>query len=251
MKKEFIKGKNGYDIPCLHNISGNDTKVVIIIHEFRSVKFTPVAAAVSQALEEEGIASICFDFPGHDESPVDGDMFLMHNCINDLSSVEEFVRASSPDAKIEYFASSFGAYTLLLHFSLGKPLGSRAFLRCAAVDMATIIEKSAGPEALGLLKSQGYVIIDKGPLRPLKMMYGLYEDFTKYRPMEIFKKGLGEFEMIHGALDKNVPLPIVQSFADKFDIPLIIIEDTDHYMFKPKTALVKVVDEAVKFFKRS
>ncbi|MBQ1376167.1 MAG: hypothetical protein IIY69_07785 [Clostridia bacterium] len=57
--------------------------------------------------------------------------------------------------------------------------------------------------------------------------------------------------MIHGALDKNVPLPIVQSFADKFDIPLIIIEDTDHYMFKPKTALIKVVDEAVKFFKRS
>ncbi|MBQ3378311.1 MAG: alpha/beta hydrolase [Clostridia bacterium] len=251
MKKEFIKGKNGYDIPCLHNISGSDRLVVIIIHEFRSLKYTPTTAAIIPALENEGISSICFDFPGHDESPVDGEKFLMGNCLDDLASVEEHVRAISPDAEIAYFASSFGAYTLLLHFAMRKPLGRRAFLRCAAVDMAKVIERAAAPDAFRTLNEQGYVVLDKGPLRPLKMMKQLYEEFKEYRPINLLKKGQGDFVMIHGAKDKNVPLEWVSEFSNALDIPLIIIEDTDHFMFKPASAMITVVDEAVKFFKRS
>ncbi|MBR2742947.1 MAG: alpha/beta hydrolase [Clostridia bacterium] len=250
MKKEFIKGKNGYDIPCLHNISGNDSLVVISLHEFRSLKYTPITAALMTALENEGIASICFDFAGHDESPVDGEKFLMGNCLDDLAAVEEYVHALSPDAEIAYFASSFGAYTLLLHFAMRKPLGRRAFLRCAAVDMAAVIERVAAPEAFRTLNEQGWVVLDKGPLRPLKMMKQLYDEFREYRPLQLLKKGQGDFVMIHGAMDKNVPLEWVSEFSETLDIPLIIIEDTDHFMFKPKTAIPRVVDEAVKFYKR-
>lgn len=248
MKKEFIKSNQGYDIPCLHNISGNEKLVVIIIHEFRSAKFTPTTKALMPALAEQGIGSCCFDFPGHDESPVQGDKFLIENCLNDLSTVENYVKALAPDAEIAYFASSFGAYITLIYFATRTPLGTRACLRCAATDMAGIIERSAAPEAFDELNRNGFIMIDKGPLRPLKFMKELYEDFKKYDLLKTCKTGMGDFIMIHGSNDKTAPLDEAKNFAETFDIPLIIIPGTDHFMFNPPETMDTVVKEAVQFF---
>jgi len=247
-KKVFLKGRGEYEIPVMHNVEGNEKLVVVIVHEFRSAKYTPTTKVVMKALEEVGIASCCFDFPGHDESPVEGDYYVMENCINDLSDVENYMKSLAPDAEIAYFASSFGAYTTLCYFVSRQPLGHRAFLRCAATNMKGIIDRSAGAEGVAQMKADGYTIIDKGPMRPLKMMYQLYEDFCRYDLFELCKKGMGDFIMMHGDQDKMAPHAEAKAFSEKFDIPFITIEGTDHFMFKPPYALEEVAKEAVKFF---
>ena len=56
------------------------------------------------------------------------------------------------------------------------------------------------------------------------------------------------FIMMHGDQDKMAPHAEAKAFSEKFDIPFITIEGTDHFMFKPPYALEEVAKEAVKFF---
>ena len=50
MRKETIRGLNGYDIPGLNNISGGERTAVIISHGFGSSKESPTAQAIAAAL---------------------------------------------------------------------------------------------------------------------------------------------------------------------------------------------------------
>jgi alpha-beta hydrolase superfamily lysophospholipase len=95
MNKENVRGYNGYDIPCLSRIKGSEKLVVLISHGFGSNKESPTAKALCSALSERGIGSCSYDFPAHGESPADGGMLRIHNCLDDLSAVEE---QNMPDA---------------------------------------------------------------------------------------------------------------------------------------------------------
>lgn len=135
MKKETIRGLNGYDIPCLNNLSGGERMAVIISHGFGSSKESPTAQAIAAALPEHGIGTYSFDFPAHGDSPVEGEQLRICNCLNDLAAVEAHVRELMPEADIAYFSSSFGAYINLIYLATRTHVGKKSFLRCAAVDM--------------------------------------------------------------------------------------------------------------------
>lgn len=88
MKKETISGLNGYDIPCLNNLSGGNRMIVIISHGLGSSKESPTAQSIAAALPEHGIGTYSFDFPAHGDSLVDGEMLRISTCLNDLVAVE-------------------------------------------------------------------------------------------------------------------------------------------------------------------
>ena len=108
---------------------------MIICHGFGSSKASPMVEALMQTLPQHGITAVAFDFPAHGDSPVDGAYLRVPYCIDDLETVEAWVRTILSKASIGYFGSSFGAYITLLRLGRDPVQGAKAFLRSAAVTM--------------------------------------------------------------------------------------------------------------------
>ena len=68
-------------------------------------------------------------------------------CMDDLETVEAWIRAKSPQVEVCYFASSFGAYITLLSLSRAPRNRPRAFLRSAAVTMPQLVARWLTPRA--------------------------------------------------------------------------------------------------------
>ncbi len=247
MNKEMIPGKNGYDIPCLTQLTGREKTVVIVIHGFGSSKESPTAQAVAEALPNYGIGTVCFDFPAHGDSPVDGEMLRIETCLNDLADVEAYLRRRMPEAEIAYFSSSFGAYINLIYLATREHAGRRSFLRCAAVDMPGIIRRETTPEYRRQLDAQGFVMLDMGDARPLKLTRGFVDDLDANDVFCLYQPGMAELAMIHGTADETAPIGDARRFAGQSGARLTEVEGADHRFLLPG-GTERVVDAAVRFF---
>ncbi len=79
--------------------------------------------ALHRALPERGIGVWSFDFPAHGDSPMGQEGLRVPFCMDDLETVEAWIRAKSPQVEVGYFASSFGAYITLLSLSRAPVTG--------------------------------------------------------------------------------------------------------------------------------
>lgn len=247
MKREVIPGANGYGIPCMSHLAGGEKLVVIISHGFGSSKESPTAKAVLSALPEHGIGAFSFDFPGHGDSPAPGEMFRIEHCTGDLAAVEAHVRRLTPEAEIAYFSSSFGAFINLIYLSAGKHPGSRSFLRCAAVDMPGILRRQTTPEQRAELDARGYVMLDQGYARPLKITSSFLAGLDTYDVFRLYRPGMAELEMIHGTRDEMAPLKDARRFARMSGALLTEVDGADHG-FQIPGGMDLVVETAVRFF---
>lgn len=247
MKKETIHRLNGYDIPCINNLSGDERLVVLISHGFGSSKESPTAQAISAALSELSIGTYCFDFPAHGDSLVDGEKLRISNCLNDLAAVEDHVRKLRPEAEIAYFSSSFGAYINLIYLATRIHAGKKSFLRCAAVDMPGLFRKGTSPEQYALLNEQGYFILDLGYVRPIKITREFYDDLETHDVFKLSRTDMAEIAMIHGDADETASVVEARRFAKQFGARLTEVKDADHRFLIPG-GKKQVIDTAVQFF---
>jgi len=247
VKKETISGLNGYDIPCLNNLSGGERMVVIISHGFGSSKESPTAQAIATVLPEHGIGTYSFDFPAHGDSPVDGEQLRISNCLNDLAAVEANVCELMPEADIAYFSSSFGAYINLLYLATCPHKGRKSFLRCAAVDMPRLFRNGTLPEHYAQLDEQGYIIMDFNYMRPLKITRKFYDDLEAHDLFKLCWLDMAELAMIHGDADEIVSVADARRFAKQFGARLTEVKGADH-RFMIRGGMELVIDEAVQFF---
>lgn len=250
MKKEMIIGKKGYNIPGLNNLSPGQQKAVIIIHGFGSTKENPTAMALAKELPKHGIGTYSFDFPAHGESPVDGEMLRIENCLNDLAVIEEHVHKQLPNAEIVYFSSSFGAYINLIYLATRKHLGRKAFLRCAAVNMPEIFMNRLTPEDYALFEKQGYATRDDEKYdHPLKIVRGFLTDLETHDVFELYQPGTVELAMIHGTKDETVDIVEARKFARYSGAKLTEVEGADHRFLIPEGGMEQVLKTAVQFIK--
>lgn len=247
MKKELIQGQNGYDIPCINNLLGGEKQIVIISHGFGSSKESPTAQAVSAALSEWGIGTVHFDFPAHGDSPVDGGMLRIANCLDDLAAVEAHLCKLNPEAEIAYFSSSFGGYINLIYLATREHAGRRSFLRCAAVDMPGIVRRVMTPEHRAALDAQGFVMLDEGYARPLKLTCEFWADLDAHDVFKLYRPGMAELAMVHGAADETAPIEDARRFAKLSGAALTEVPGADHRFLIPG-GMDRVLDAAVGFF---
>ncbi len=234
--------KREYDIPYIDNLKGDENQVVIIAHGFGSSMQSPTAQMVLNTLPKMGIGTIAFDFPAHGASVVDGDVLSVANCIADLEAVEEYVRNKCPNAQINYFGSSFGAYITLLYLTQHPEKDGKAFLRSAAVNMHVVFDNPTEAEAFAMAQ-QGHLIINYGT--PLKLTSKFVDDLKEHDLFELYKPGKAEVMMIHGASDETIDYGKAAEFAQKFDISLITVEDGDHRLSAdgmPEAVVMTAID---------
>ena len=247
MTVEFLNGRNGYQIPCLHNLTGRESALCIVSHGLGSSKDSPTAALLAGELERRGVGMAAFDFPGHGDSPVDGRILTPGNCIGDLAAVEAWARALLPHAPVFYFSSSFGAYINRLYLSLEPHAGIRAFLRSTAVEMGPIL-RSRSPEELDLLMRRGEITIDMaGYRRPLILTKALFDQLDTLDLFQIYRPGAARLAMVHGAEDETAPLEDARRFAQYAGAALTVIPNGTHSLSGPGMA-EKIVRLAADFF---
>lgn len=246
MKKESITGKNGYPIPCLHTLTGNEEKVVLIAHGFGSSKESPTAQMLAENLPKQGMGTMAFDFPAHGDSPADGKELTLEHCLDDLAAVEQHAGKLCPGAEIHYFGSSFGAYITLLYLSLRPHEGEKAFLRSTAVEMPALVRPKA-PEEKCALERDGFIMADRDYLRPLKLTKEFFYQLDAHELMEIYRSGAAKLAMVHGSDDETASAEAALRFAKMSGADLTMIPGGDHRLSKPGMP-EKVLELAEAFF---
>lgn len=244
MQKTKLAAKAGYDIHCTYDILPSDPSVCLIIHGFGSSMQSPTAQMMLHAFREKGMGAIAFDFPAHGESEVDGDFLRLPYCMNDISTVEAFAKSISPNVKICYFGSSFGAYMTLLHISSKAACGRRAFLRSTAVSMPSLFKNRLIENTEAFVKN-GY-IMDNRYYRPLKLTSALADDFAKNDVFSLYKKGSAELCMIHGMADDTASPDDALRFAKEKGADITLVFGGDHQLSIPN-APEKVKSLALSF----
>ncbi len=246
MTCEAIQGKNGYNIPVRHTLTGTERTVVLISHGFGSSKESPTVQMLAAALPPLGLGTLAFDFPAHGDSPVDGDMLSVGHCLDDLSAAEARARALCPGAEIVYFASSFGAYLNLIYLATRPHAGDKAFLRSAAVEMPLLFRQRT-PEEQAPLAARGYEMLDLGYARPIKVTQAFVDDLDAHDVFRLYRAGAARVAMVHGDRDETAPVEAAVRFADRFGAALTIIPGGDHRLSIPG-APERVLALAAAFF---
>ena len=248
MKVEMIRGENGYDIPCLHTLTGKEKLVCVVSHGFGSSKSGQTQMMLIDGFVPAGIGVFCYDFPAHGDSPVDGSALRVGNCLSDLFCAERRARQLAPEAEIVYFGSSFGGYITLLYLSLYAHAGRKAFLRSAAVDMHGILAGWLGRDGLLPLPSEG-VDYDRGFYRPVRLTPAFLDDLAKYDVFRVCRKTAGSVKLLHGENDEIASPEAAKRYAETFSAALGIVPGGDHRLSIPG-APERVVAEAIDFYNR-
>ena len=108
-----IEGKK-YKIDCKLWLPKKVSRIIIAVHGFAGDKESGAIASLAEEMVKKDTLVVALDLPGHGTSKVDGDALTLENCLNDITSVEEHYHEQYKDAKLSYFATSFGAYLVLL-----------------------------------------------------------------------------------------------------------------------------------------
>ncbi len=230
-----IPGRNGYDIPCLHSIRGDEQMVCVLSHGMGSSKNGATAQRMMAYMPRFDIPIIAYDFPGHGESPVDGAALRLDNCMNDLAAVETYARTLAPQAEIVYFGSSFGAYVTLVYLSTRPSAGRRAFLRSAAVEMPQLLQGYADAHAQEL-QEKGYVLLDMDYPHPIQITQGLLDDLARNNVFDLYQPGMAELFFIHGEADQVASYEAVCRFAQKKGAMLRTLPGGGHDLSGPGEA---------------
>lgn len=244
MEKE-IKSKSNYKIPIKEYKPNKVEKVIIACHGFGGDKESSAIELLAQKLVKENILVIAFDFPAHGESKASGKEFIIENCINDLISIEEYIKKEYPQAEIGIFATSFGAYITLLKINKYKNNYFSIVLRAPAICMNEIFVNSIMREDMNNFKQRGYTIL--GYEKELVVTYKYYEDLINNKLFDIYNKN-EELLIIQGTKDDMAPIEdsikFIQNKNTKGKIEKII--GADHRM-KKDGELEKAINIAVDY----
>lgn len=184
--------------------------------------------ALHRTLPEQGIGVWSFDFPAHGDSPMGQEGLRIPFCMDDLETVEAWIRAKSPQVEVCYFASSFGAYITLLSLSRAPRNRPRAFLRSAAVTMPQLVARWLTPPAKKDLERRGYFVPDYAYVREMRITPAFLQDLREYDLFSRYAPELASLFMVHGARDEVVPVKDARRFAETFGAQLQIFPQGEH-----------------------
>ena len=227
-----IKSKK-YNIAAKSYLPDKDTglkEIIIACHGFAGDKESSAIKLLGEEMIKENIGVLCFDFPGHGESKVDGKTLTINNCIQDINTIEEYIKQNY-SVPISIFATSFGAYITLINIARNKKTYKNIILRSPAINMANIYRYKLLREPEADYKNRGYTIL--GFERELIIPYSFMEELDNNDILSIYKKNeIPQMYIIQGDKDDIAPIEDTKKFAlmNPKKLILKIIEGADHRM---------------------
>lgn len=233
--KQLDNGRYILDCKCYLPSNLPVKKVILGVHGFCGDKESSMLSALASAVKSSGVALICFDFPAHGASVLEGDQLTIANCMSDLIFMADWCRREYPDAERLLFATSFGGYISLL--CCNELNDFRYVLRAPAVTMPEHILLDLLDITAEAYEQLG--VVDTGLERKMKLPYAFYEEMTHYSVMDQDYKQ--DMLVIHGDADDVVPHADIQAFCKNNPLAkLKVLPGADH-RFKRDGDFEKVI----------
>ena len=250
MKIQEFKTKSlkGYNISTKFYLPESKPKEIIIaIHGFGGDKESSTINLLAEKMLEEGFGLICFDFPGHGESEVEADKLTIDNCINDIISIEDYIKVKyNNEIEIDIFATSFGAYITLLKLFKYETKYNKIILRAPAIKMDEILKNTLLREPFDKFKERGFTKL--GFERSMNIPFSFYEELKQNQILKLYKNNQ-KILIIQGTEDDVAPINDTKELInlDKSNFELFEIEGADHRM-KKYGELEKALNKAKEYF---
>lgn len=248
MKELKLKSINGYNISTKSYLPQESPKEIIIaVHGFAGDKESSAISLLAKEMTKEGFGVVCFDFPGHGESEVEADKLTIDNCINDIETVEEYIKEKyGKQMKIDLFATSFGAYIALLKIFKYNTKYNKIVLRAPAIKMDKIFKETLLRETFEEFQKRG--ITKLGFDRIMNIPFSFYEELKQNQILKIYKNSQ-KILIIQGTEDDVAPIKDTKELIDldKANFELFEIQGADHRM-KKDGELEKAINKAKEYF---
>lgn len=235
MEKYFNLNAEGCSIRCKLFHQGLDgVKTAILYgHGFSGHKDSRSAERFARRVLEKnkGAVVLCFDWPCHGEDA--RKTLRLEDCLQYMRLLLSWLRERFPQAELYGCATSFGGYLFLKYLSdCGSPFRKTA-LRCPAVDMYGVLDRTIlGPEDRKRL-DRGKPIL-AGFDRKVAID-GVFLDSLRAAalPERDFLPLAEDLLILHGTVDEVVPFAQVRDFAEKNLIEFEAVEGADHRFQDP------------------
>lgn len=247
--QEFkIKSLNEYNISTkLYLPESKPKEIIIAIHGFGGDKESSTINLLAEKMLDVGFGLICFDFPGHGESEVEADELTIDNCINDIISIEDYIKVKyDNEIKIDIFATSFGAYITLLKLFKYETKYNKIILRAPAIKMDEILKNTLLREPFDKFKERGFTKL--GFERVMNIPFSFYQELKQNQILKLYKNN-HKILIIQGTEDDVAPIKDTKELIslDKSNFELFEIEGADHRM-KKNGELEKALNKAKEYF---
>ena len=223
----------------------NVRKIIIACHGFGGNKESSAIISLANSLTKYNIGVITFDFPGHGISNTGGYNYKVENCISDINDVENYVEKIFDNIEVGFFATSYGAYVVLLKINAGTKKYNSIVLRCPALNMRKIFEDNILKMPLNEFLEKGNCVL--GFERNIVITKKYYEELVKNDIFKLYNKN-DNILIIHGTLDDTAPIEDSVKFQHKFNknVKLHKVKGADH-RFKKPGELEEVINVATNY----
>lgn len=227
-----IEGINNYNISATYyEPNTSPSEIIVACHGFGGDKESSAIIELANRVSSYNIGLICFDFPGHGQSEVNADQLSVNNCINDIISVENYIKSDFKDIPISIFATSFGAYITLLKIFKYQTQYKHIILRAPAIKMDEIFKNNLIRENMNNYKERGFTQL--GFERKMDVPYSFYKDLLDNNIFDLYNNSQ-KILIIQGTEDDIAPISDTYEFIklDSNNLSLSPIEGADHRMKK-------------------
>lgn len=226
---------------------GEQCPMVILCHGFTGNKESKLLTLLADSLQQNGIASIRFDFNGHGESEGPFVEMTVPNEIEDAKKVFEYVRDLRYVSSVAIVGHSQGGVVASMTAGLLEPDDLQAVVLFAPAGVIP-------DDAIRGITPEGNMAYDLNPLDPPEYLeFGggmkLGRDYiTTAQHLKIYqtaKRYQGPALILHGTGDRVVPFTYGERYQEIWPkSELIIYEGFDHGFSQ---CLYRVCDEATAF----
>lgn len=209
----FDISANRYKIRCKQFTPGDDiSSVVIGVHGFGGDKESSMLSRLARGIGEHR-ALICFDFPAHGDSPVDGKELTVENCLMDIAEVFGYAGELYKDATINVFATSYGGYITLLAIERGYIHPESIILRAPALNMNEIFKEKLMGNSFEIFEKQGFLNV--GFERKFDVSFDFYSELCNNDARNVIP--MLPMLIFCAEKDELVDASILHAYAEKTD----------------------------------
>lgn len=243
---EIIKTiNNDFNIKIAYKNKNNIKRILIAIHGFGGSSNSSTIRFLKENLVSDDMAVVSFDLPNHGSNTSDTPLVLKQ-CINSIGQVDEYIKEEYKDAKISYFASSFGGYCLLNFLNSTNYKYENIFLRAPAINMHKVIRKVLLEDEFKSLKD---IVINLGGI---KINGNFYNELIDNKLVEIYNNNNHYLNVFQGKKDEIVDYKDNEYFFDNKchnNYEIHYFENSKH-SFKSNEELKELVNKVKNIIKR-
>jgi len=201
--------------------------IAILCHGFTTQKNNDTNLALTQSLNQNGIATFRYDFFGHGESEGDFADITLTEGTDDVLSAIKFVKDRG-NTKIAIVGSSYGGIAVLLAAAKSSDLSAVAG-KSPVSDYPEVEMLRRTEDDIAKWQKDGFTIHRNSKGTEFKLNYSFWQDMQSQFVYDIADRIKVPTLIIHGTADESVPIEQSRKTAQLIpNCQLIEIEDADH-----------------------